>query len=621
MCGIIGYLGRQQASPIILEGLKRLEYRGYDSCGLAVLDRNGKIRCQKTKGRIFNLEKKLAGKNLVGLLGCGHTRWATHGVPSDKNAHPHCDCSGKIWLVHNGIIENYQELKKKLIKRGHRFKSETDSEVLTHLIEEENKKLPARRSLGAGGGNLEIAVRKALRRVRGTYGIVVISQNEPQKMVVARQSSPLLIGIGDGEYVVASDALAIVTYTKRIVYLDEGEIGVITSDRFKILTLDNQKVKKKIQEIDWDIERAKKGGHTHFMLKEILEQPEALENSMRGRLIKDEGLAKLGGLEEVEDKLRKIERIIIVACGTAYFAGLVGEYMLEEYAGIPTEVEYASEFRYRRPILNKKTALLCISQSGETADTLAALQEAKRKGILTLGIVNVVGSTIARETEAGVYNHIGPEISVASTKAFTSQLCILALLTLFLGRQRQLSLVTGQRIIKELKELPDLARKILKQRPVIKKLARKYCQSKNFLYLSRKYNYPIALEGALKLKEISYIHAEGYGAGEMKHGSIALIDKNFPTFAITPSDSVYEKMISNLQEIEARQGPILVLATEGNREIKKLTSDIIYIPKTLEMLTPILAVIPLQLFAYYVAVLRRCDVDKPRNLAKSVTVE
>jgi glucosamine--fructose-6-phosphate aminotransferase (isomerizing) len=611
MCGIVGYLGKQQAAPILMEGLKRLEYRGYDSCGLAVLGRKNKISSVKAVGRISELEKKLGHKNLVGQVGCGHTRWATHGAPTEKNAHPHGDCKGKIWLVHNGIIENYQELKKKLERRGHKFRSETDTEVLAHLIEE----------AAAGQEKLENAVRAALKKVKGTFGLVVISEKEPGKMIAARQSSPLLIGIGEGEYLVASDASAIVTYTKKVVYLDDGEIGVINGDGFRILTLDNREVTKKIQEIDWTIEKVQKGGHAHFMLKEIFEQPSALENSLRGRIIEEDGLAKLGGIENVENKLKKINRLIIVACGTAYLAGLVGEYMLEEFAGVPTEVEYASEFRYRKPILDKKTALLCISQSGETADTLAALQEAKRKGALTLGIVNVVGSSIARQTDAGIYNHIGPEIGVASTKAFTSQLCVLALLTLFLGRQRQMSYATGQNIARELKQLPHLAKQVLAQSPEIKKLAKKYFRFQNFFYLGRKYNFPIALEGALKLKEISYIHAEGYGAGEMKHGPIALIDKNFATFALAPQNSVYEKMASNMQEIKARHGALIALTTKGNKEIKKLTRDIIYMPETSEMLEPILAVIPLQLFAYFAALYRKCDIDKPRNLAKSVTVE
>ena len=615
MCGIVGYLGKKQAGPLLLEGLRRLEYRGYDSAGLSVANKNNKITTLKTVGKIDNLVSLAEKRKPKGCWGIGHSRWATHGEVNEKNAHPHWDCQKNIFLVHNGIIENYRQLKEKLIKEGHKFLSETDTEVLAHLIEKFFN--PSTSS----GQVLEEAVIKALKLVKGTYGLAIISKDDPEKIVVARNSSPILIGVSDGEYLVASDASAILAHTKKVVYLNDGEIAVITPKGINFTNLGREKLLKKTETLEWDLEKAQKTGYPHFMLKEIFEQPEALRNSLAGRLIEKEGLAKLGGLESVQDKLREIERLIIVACGTAYLAGLVGEYMLEEYAGIPTEVELASEFRYRKPIFDKKTALLCISQSGETADTLAALREAQRKGILTLGIVNVVGSSISRETEAGVYNHIGPEMAVASTKAFTSQIIISALLTLFLGRQRQMSLVMGQRIAKEIKRLPDLVKKVLKQAPLIKKLAKKYYRAKNFLFLGRKYNFPIALEGALKLKEISYIHAEGYAAGEMKHGPIALIDKNFPTFGIAPSDSVYEKMISNLEEIKARGGPILVLATGGNQEIKKITNNIIYIPKTLEMLTPILSVVALQLFAYYIAVLLGKDADRPRNLAKSCTVE
>ena len=654
MCGIIGYLGKKEAAPLLLEGLRRLEYRGYDSSGLSVVDIDNKAVTLKAVGKIDNLADLLKKKKPEGNWGIGHSRWATHGAVTEKNAHPHFDCRKNIFLVHNGIIENYRQLKEKLIKEGHKFVSETDTEILAHLIEKFSTRIAQSSPLARGtqtrppelNTKLEEAVIKALKLVKGTYGLAIISREDPQKIVVARNSSPILIGVGNNdEYIVASDASAILAHTKKVIYLNDGEIAIITPKGISFTNLARENFLKKTEILDWDLsprqtrisakgtkkyqsslwcgglEKVQKNGYPHFMLKEIFEQPEALRNSMAGRLIEKEGLAKLGGLENIQDKLREIERLIIVACGTACFAGLVGEYMLEEYASIPTEVELGSEFRYRKPILDKKTALLCISQSGETADTLAALREAQRKGILTLGIVNVVGSSISRETEAGVYNHIGPEMAVASTKAFTSQLIILALLTLFLGRQRQMSLVMGQRIVKEIKRLPDLAEKILKQAPKIKKLAKKYYRSKNFLFLGRKYNYPIALEAALKLKEISYIHAEGYAAGEMKHGSIALIDKKFPTFGLAFSDSVYEKTVSNLEEIKARGGPILVLATEGNKEIKKLTNDVIYIPKTLEMLTPILSVVPLQLFAYYCSALKGLDVDKPRNLAKSVTVE
>ena len=609
MCGIVGYISKKENPNSLrlgIEALKRLEYRGYDSAGFAFWNGEKKeIFCQKAVGKIAKLEEKMNnGNNYVSanplIL---HTRWATTGQVTEANAHPHCDCQKNIWLVHNGIIENYQSLKEELQKEGHKFTTETDSEVLAHLIEKFFQ------------GNLEEAVRKALGYIKGTYGIAVISKDDPNKIVAARLSSPLLVGLGENEYLVASDPAAVIAHTNKVIYLDDREIVTITPEKFFIIK------EKKPEQIEWNLEDAQKGGYPHFMLKEIMEQPESIQNSIRGRLVFEEGKARLGGLVPVKNKLREIERINIVACGTAYYAGLVGKYMLEEYAGIPTEVDLASEFRYRKPILDKKTAVIAISQSGETADTLGALKEAKEKGVLTLGIVNTVGSSVVRETDAGIYNHAGPEIGVASTKAFTSQMSILVLLTLFLGRQRQLSLVMGQRIAKELSKIPELVKKALEQNSQIKKLAEKYKDFDNFLYLGRKYNYPVALEGALKLKEISYIHSEGCGAGEMKHGPIALIDEKFPTFVIAPSDSVYEKMISNIEEIKARKGQIIAIATEGNEDIKKVADDVIYIPKTLEMLTPILSVIPLQLFAYHVAVLRGCDVDKPRNLAKSVTVE
>ncbi len=606
MCGIVGYIGKNQDIRIGIDALRRLEYRGYDSAGVAWYDCDKKdIFCVKKAGRIDNLEKAIQESNLVPLGNpfILHTRWATHGGVTDANAHPHFDCKNNIYLAHNGIIENYKELKEQLIEEGHTFNSETDTEVLAHLIE---KFL---------NGNLEEAVRKALALVKGTYGIVVISKSDPGKIVAARLGSPLLLGLGDNEYLIASDPSAVIAHTKKVIYLDDGETATITPENFFILK------EKKPEEIEWQIEDAQKGGYPHFMLKEIMEQPESIANSLRGRLILEDGKAKLGGLNPVENKLREIERINIVACGTARHAGLVGEYMLEEYAGILTKVDAASEFRYRKTILDKKTAILAISQSGETADTLAAIREAKSRGILTLGITNVTGSTQARETDAGVYNHAGPEIGVASTKAYTSQLAVLALLTLYLGRQRQLSLVMGQRIAKELSRIPELVREILKQEPQIKKLAEKYKDFDNMLYLGRKYNYATAREGAHKIKETAYIHAEGCRGGEPKHCEIALISENFPSVCIIPSDSVYGKMISNIQEIKARKGPVIAIATEGNEEIKKIVDDVIYIPKTLEMLTPILAIIPLQLFAYHTAVLRGCDVDKPRNLAKSVTVE
>ncbi len=605
MCGIVGYIGKNKDIKIGLSALRRLEYRGYDSAGLAVFDADKKqVVCVKVAGRIDALEDKINGSNISGNPSLFHTRWATHGGVTEANAHPHCDCQKNIWLVHNGIIENYKELKEMLEKEGHKFSSETDTEVAAHLVEK------------FFTGNLEEAVRKAVKIIRGAYALAIIARDDPQKLVAARLSSPLVIGIAaDDGYIVASDAAALVPYAKQIVNLEDNEIAVMNSHDFYILK-DRQP-----EELTMDAQDIQKGSYPHFMLKEIMEQPEALENSLKGRLILDEGLARLGGLQSVTDELRKIKRLRIVACGTAYHAAMVGKYMLEEYAGIPTEIDIASEFRYRKPILEENTALLCISQSGETADTLAALQEAKMKGILTLGVVNTVGSSVVRETDAGVYNHIGPEIGVAATKSFVSQLAVLALLTLYLGRQRNLSLVKGQRIAADLQQIPSLVGKILRQSEEIKNLAEKYKDSRDFCFIGRKYNAPIALEGALKLKEISYIHAEGVVGGELKHGPLALVDETFPTVAICPSDSVYEKMVSNIQQIKGRNGKVIAVATEGNEDIKKIVDDVIYIPKTSEMLTPILSVVPLQLFAYYMGVLKGCDVDKPRNLAKSVTVE
>ncbi len=613
MCGIVGYIGKQKALPVLLAGIKNLEYRGYDSAGFAVVS-SSKVTSERAVGRIASLEAKISSpEKYFGKTGICHSRWATHGQVTEANAHPHADCKGEIWLVHNGIIENYKEFKKNLEKSGHIFRSETDTEVIVHLIEEFQKKekdLP-----------LEEAVRLALLSIRGTYGLAVVSKREPEKLVAARMFSPLLLGIGDNEYFVASDASAVLKHTKNVVYLDDGEMAVLTSKNHAVYDLKRNLREKKLHELEWSPEQAQKGGFPHFMLKEIFEEPEAIENSIRGRLIPKEGLAKLGGLAEVTEKLKNAKRLIIAGCGTAYLAGRVGEYALEEYGGIHTEVDLASEFRYRKPIFEKDDLFLVVSQSGETADTIGALREAKEKGVTTLGIVNVVGSTLARETDAGVYQHVGPEIGVASTKAFTSQVAILNLLALMLGRQRQMSLVTGERIAGELKKIPELMKKVLAQKETIKTIAEKYQRFNNFLYLGRKYNMPVAYEGALKLKEISYVHAEGYGAGEMKHGPIAMIDKNLPSICIAPSDSVYEKMSSNMQEIRARKGPIIAIATEGNEEIKEIADDVIYIPKTLEMLTPLLSVVPLQLFAYYFGVKRGIDVDKPRNLAKSVTVE
>ncbi|MBI1888620.1 MAG: glutamine--fructose-6-phosphate transaminase (isomerizing) [Candidatus Spechtbacteria bacterium] len=611
MCGIVGYIGKQNDPRIGLEALKRLEYRGYDSSGIALFDdEKNAIFAEKAVGKISELEKKVPWDAIRGSCLILQTRWATHGAPSAKNAHPHIDCKRNIYLVHNGIIENYKPLKEKLLRKGHIFRSETDTEVLPHLIEEY-----------AAQYTLEEAVRRALQLVKGTYGIAVISKKDPHKIVAARMASPLLIGVGNDEYMVASDPSAVLAHTNRVVYLEDGDIAVLTKSGFRIADLNRKAQERQAHEVEWGLEEAQKGGYAHFMLKEIYEQPEAIENSIRGRLIQDEGMARLGGLEPVKARLREIDKVRIIACGTAYHAGLVGKYMLEEYAGIPVEVDFASEFRYRKPILDKNTLAVFISQSGETADTIAALREAKEKGALCIGIVNTVGSSIARDTHAGVYNHAGPEIGVASTKAFTSQLTVLALLTLYLGRPRGMSYVFGERIAKEIVRLPQFARLILRQNNQIKKIALKYKDYANFLFLGRKYNYPIALEGALKLKEISYAHAEGLSAGEIKHGSLALIDKNFPTVAIAMKDSVYEKMLSNIEEIKARGGPVIAITTTGNKKIEGVADDVIYVPKTLEMLSPIISTIPLQLLAYHIAALRGCDVDKPRNLAKSVTVE
>jgi glucosamine--fructose-6-phosphate aminotransferase (isomerizing) len=608
MCGIVGYLGNKQAAPILLEGLARMEYRGYDSAGLVVVSKAGSILA-KSKGRVIKLVGKLDGQEPAGFLGIAHTRWATHGVPSDANAHPHSDCKGEIFVVHNGIIENYQSIKDRLIKDGHKFLSETDTEVLAHLIE----------SLYTG--DITLAVQQALKQIIGAYGLAVVSSREPEVLVAAKVGSPLAIGVADGEFIVASDVTAILPVTQNVIYLEDGDLAIIKNSKLTITDLDNKTKNNHTQKIEWSMESAQKEGFEHFMLKEIFQQPEAIKNSIRGRLLISEGDVKLGGLAEVREKLRGINRLVVLGMGTARIAGLVGEYMLEEYASLPVEVEFASEFSYKKSPFDKHTAVLAVSQSGETADTLIALKEAKRKGILTLGIVNVTGSSIARETSAGVYNHIGPEIAVASTKAFVSQVTIFALLTVFMGRMRNMSQVTGERILTELENLPALVDKILDTAESIKQVAEKYKHYDHFLYLGRKYNFPIALEGALKLKEIAYVHAEGYNGGEMKHGPIALIDERFPTFILAPSDSVYEKNISHIKEIKAREGRVIAVATEGNEEIRELVDDVIYIPKTLEMLTPILTTVPLQLFAYYVSVAKGLDVDKPRNLAKSVTVE
>lgn len=607
MCGIVAYFGKKQALPILIDGLRRLEYRGYDSAGIAIMN-STHVSAVKALGRIKNLQNKLLEQEIVGQLGIAHTRWATHGSPSEQNAHPHCDCDGNIWLVHNGIIENYQSLKKELIKEGCKFRSETDTEVLAHLIGKNYS------------GDITEAVRKTLRQIKGAYGLVVFHRDE-KKLVAVRKGSPLVLGVADDEFIFASDISAIVRHTKQVVYLEDNEIVEVEDGAYRIFNQSDKEIKKSTNEIEWDIEQAEKKGYAHFMLKEIYEQDQSVQDSTRGRMDKKNGKVKMGGMENVKDVARYIEKIIIIACGTARHAGLVGQLMLEEYAGVPTTVEYSSEFRYRKPIIDHKTAVLAISQSGETADTIAAIKEAKEKGALTLGIVNAVGSTIARETDAGVYNHIGPEIAVASTKAYTSQLVILALFTLFFGRQRNMSFTMGQRIIEEIERLPSLVKETLETEKAIKKISKKYYKHNNISFQGRKYNYPTAIEGALKLKELSYIHAEGFPSGEMKHGSIALVDENYPSLFIIPKDSVYEKNLSNLEEIKSRKGKIIAITTEGNKEIEKLADETVYVPKTLEMLSPILHVIPTQFFSYHMALLNKRDVDKPRNLAKSVTVE
>ncbi len=609
MCGIIGYIGPQEALPVLLNGLKRLEYRGYDSAGIAVID--GDLTVMKKAGKVTELETMLKSGAPSGQIGIGHTRWATHGAPNDINAHPHTDEKGEIALIHNGIIENYASIKKTLEADGYVFRTDTDTEVLVQLIRALYDKL----------GNLEEAFRLALNQVIGTYGIAMVSTLDPGRIYAARNGSPLAIGIGDDEFILASDASAIVQYTRQVIYMTDGEMVVVERGRYTLKTIDDVPVSKEAEEITLDIEELEKGGYEHFMLKEIFEQPDTIRNAMRGRLQLDENTVRLGGLRGVFNQLRDAKRIIIVACGTSWHAGLVGEYMFEQLAGIPTEVEYASEFRYRDPIIDKNDVVIAISQSGETADTLAALREAKRRGATTIGIVNVVGSTIARETDAGVYAHAGPEIGVASTKAFTSQLTVLALMTVKLARMRRMGAAEGEHILKALMELPEKVEYTLSRFEQVKKLASEYAGARNFLYLGRGYNFPVALEGALKLKEISYIHAEGYPAAEMKHGPIALIDENMPVVFIAPDGDIYEKIISNIQEVRARQGRVLAIATEGDTRIESLVEHVVYVPETLPFLSPILNVIPLQLLSYYIAVERGCNVDQPRNLAKSVTVE
>ncbi|WP_396200754.1 glutamine--fructose-6-phosphate transaminase (isomerizing) [Gemmatimonas sp.] len=608
MCGIVGYVGDRIATPMLLEGLKRLEYRGYDSAGVAIMNGKG-VETRRAAGKIARLEAAIAKDPPQGTMGIAHTRWATHGPPTEMNAHPHASQNGKIAVVHNGIIENATALKAGLEARGYVFKSDTDTEVLAHLIEV------------AYAGNLEAAVIEALRQCDGTYGLAAITSDEKDKIVAARKGSPLLIGVGDGEYFIASDASAILAHTRNVVYLDDGDIAVVTRDGYRVLDLDSAIRDKPVTRIDWDLQQIERGGYPHFMLKEIFEQPTTVENTMRGRLILEEGFSKLGGLNISKEDLLKVDNIIITACGTSWHSALIGEMMIEELCRIPVEVEYASEFRYRNPIVTPTTLCIVISQSGETADTLAAMREAKRRGARTLGLVNVVGSTIAREDDGGIYLHAGPEIGVASTKAFTSQVVALALFTLKLARLKNLSVARGREIAQALADLPAQIQSILDRAPEIEELAEEFKRASNFLYLGRGYNFPAALEGALKLKEISYIHAEGYPAAEMKHGPIALIDEMMPVVCIAPHDAVFDKITSNIQEVKARKGKIIAITTRDEPALAGKLDYEFRIPETVDLLTPILASVPLQLLAYYIAVKRGCNVDQPRNLAKSVTVE
>lgn len=607
MCGIVAYIGKKEAMPILLGGLRRLEYRGYDSAGVAILS-DGKIKKIKAVGRVDNLAAKLKDETPFGTVGIAHTRWATHGGVNEENAHPHSACSDDLVIVHNGIIENYRELKEKFLS-GHTLRSETDTEVLAHLIEVFYE------------GNLLKAVQRALLETRGTYGLVAMHSAEPDKLVVARLGSPLVIGIGEGEYYVASDATPILPYTKNVVFLDDGEAAEIKISGFNIYSTEAKPIDKQVEKIEWDEALAQKNGFPHFMLKEIFDQPTVMQDAIRGRYNLSEGTAHLGGLNMKENEMHEVKRIVLIACGTAYYAALVGKYAFERLSGIPTEVDVASEFRYRDPIIDKNTLVFGISQSGETADTLAALREAKRKGAFVRGIVNVVGSTIARETDGGTYIHAGPEMAVASTKAYTNMVAILLLYALQFGRLNRLTVATGERMLNALLEIPNKMQEILKQSERIKLLAEKYGGSKNFLFLGRGINYPVALEGSLKLKEITYINSSAFPAGEMKHGPIALLSENFPVLAIMTKNQLYEKMRSNIEEVRARKAPLIIIATEGDVEATNLSEDVIFVPSTMELLEPLLNTIPLQLFAYHTATILGRDVDRPRNLAKSVTVE
>lgn len=604
MCGIFGYIGNKNSTPILIDGLRMLEYRGYDSAGIYIPDAG----VFKAAGQIDNLAKKVP-IDTPGTSGIAHTRWATHGVPTEVNAHPHQDMSGTIWLVHNGIVENYRELKDGLMIQGMKFESETDTEVLAKLIG------------SFYSGNLKESVQRALRAVSGTYGIAVMHKHSPGEIVVARMGSPIVLGIGNGEHFISSDAAALLSHTKDVVYLNDGEIAVVTKDTYRITTLEGESKQRLSEKIEWDTESLQKKGYDHFLLKEIMEIPEAINNTIRGRLLVDEGRAKLGGLQDVLSKLTSIDRLMVVACGSAAYASQIGKYMIEEYAGLPVDVELGSEFRYRKVIPHKNSAVLAVTQSGETADTLASVKKAKEMKLLTLGMVNVIGSTIARETDAGMYNHAGPEVSIASTKAFISQLTAFALLTLLIGRERGMNSATGIEIAKALKELPAAVQEVLDRKGEIKKIAEKYASHRDMMYIGRKFHAPVAYEGALKLKEVTYIHAEAYAGGELKHGPIAMLDQNFPVMALVPKDDVYEKMISNIEEIKARHAPVIVVANEGDLTASHIADDVIYVPRVHDIVQPIVSTIPLQLFAYYVGVAKGFNVDRPRNLAKAVTVE
>jgi len=611
MCGIIGYIGKKEASKILLQGLYRLEYRGYDSAGMATFDES--ISVVHSVGKIDNLSNKLKEKELKGSTGIAHTRWATHGGVTEANAHPHSDASGKLFLVHNGIIENYREIKEEL--KGNIFRSETDSEVLAHLIGkifEGEEKSPE---------GLQKALSKALKKAQGTYGIALMHEDLPGHVFVARMGSPLVVGFGDEEYYIASDATPILPYTKKVVYLNDGELAHISEKDFELFSLDEKPLEQTIEEISWNAEEAEKQGFDSYMMKEMHDQPKVFEDALRGRYNLEEGTAHLGGLNMTNEEKQSINRIVLIACGTASYAGLVGKYAFERLAGIPTEVEVASEFRYKDPVVNNNTLVFGISQSGETADTLAALREAKRKGAFVRGIVNVVGSTIARETDGGTYIHAGPELSVASTKAYTNMVATLLLYAIEFGRSRRLALATGQRLLKALLEIPEKMQEVLSQKEKIEAIAKKYAGYKDFFFLGRGINFPVALEGSLKLKEISYIHSEAYPGGELKHGPLALLSEEFPVFAILTKNQLYEKMQSNIEEVKARKAPIVLLVNNGDEEAKNLSEDVIYVPETMELLEPLVNTIALQLFAYYIAKELGRNVDRPRNLAKSVTVE